>query len=92
MDQSVDQPNNGLPYNAVCTTVESGSLNHCIVQMMPMIPKQIDTEHLNGLNLSDYFYWAPAQSQGLDLLGVTPWRASHPGFGILYLGRLRPPR
>ena len=30
MDQGVDQPNNGLPYNAARTTVQSGNLNHHI--------------------------------------------------------------
>ena len=42
LDQGVDQPNNGLPYNATRTTVESGTLNHHIKRFEPMTPESID--------------------------------------------------
>jgi hypothetical protein len=38
LDQGADQPNNGLPYNAARTTVESGMLKHHIVKIVPMKP------------------------------------------------------
>ncbi len=48
-DQGVDQPNNGLPYNAARTTIESANLNHHIVRLDPMSPESIDIERLNDL-------------------------------------------
>ena len=49
LDQGVDQPNNGLPYNAAHTTVQSGILNHHITRMEPMTPESINVEQLNEL-------------------------------------------
>ena len=49
LDQGVDQPNNGLPYNATRTTVESGALNHHITRFEPMTLESIDVEQLNEL-------------------------------------------
>ena len=49
MDQGVDQPNNGLPYNAARTTVQSGNLNHHIVRIIPMNPERIDLERLQAI-------------------------------------------
>ena len=51
-DQGVDQPNDGLPYNAARSTVESGILNHHIVRMEPMTPTAIDGEALNNLKFN----------------------------------------
>ena len=48
-DQGVDQPNNGLPFNASRTTVESGLLNYHIVELQPMSPMELDLEVLNRL-------------------------------------------
>ena len=48
-DQGVDQPNNGLPFNASRTTVESGLLNYHIVEIQPMSPMELDLEVLNRL-------------------------------------------
>ena len=57
-DQGVDQPNNGLPYNAARATVESGILNHHIVRLEPMTPEAIDLDELNNLkfNVSTGFH------------------------------------
>ena len=48
-DQGVDQPNNGLPYNAQRVMVEAGTLNYHITQINPMIPENIDLDQLNQL-------------------------------------------
>ena len=52
LDQGVDQPNNGLPYNAEHTTVQSGNLNHHIVRFMPMEPENINIDELNDLRFN----------------------------------------
>eukprot|EP00957_Ditylum_brightwellii_P055945 4239416-Ditylum_brightwellii.AAC.1 len=49
LDQGVDQPNNGLPYNAARTTVKLGNLNHHIVRVIPMKPEVLDIGYLNDL-------------------------------------------
>ena len=51
-DQVVDQPNNGLPYNAARSTVKSGILNHHIVRLEPMTPEAIDLDALNDLKFN----------------------------------------
>ena len=45
-DTGVDQPNDGLPYDASRSTVESGVLNHHIVRLEPMDPANIDLDQL----------------------------------------------
>lgn len=52
LDQGVDQPNNGLPYNAPRTMVESGNLNHHIVRLIPMHPVQIEMERINTMKFN----------------------------------------
>ena len=52
LDQGVDQPNNGLPYNAESTKVESGNLNHHIVKLLPMHPEDIDMTVFNSLKFN----------------------------------------
>jgi len=49
LDQSVDQPNNGLPYNAQRQTVQSANLKHHLVTLEPMAPHRVDIDRLNGL-------------------------------------------
>ena len=49
LDQGVDQPNNGLPYNAETTKVESGNLNHHIVRLFPMEPENLDLTEFEAL-------------------------------------------
>ena len=51
-DQGVDQPKNGVSYNAACSTVKSGILNHHIVRLEPMTPGAIDLGALNGLKFN----------------------------------------
>ena len=49
LDQSVDQPNNRLPYNAQRQTVQSANLKHHLVTLEPMAPHRVDIDRLNGL-------------------------------------------
>ena len=49
LDQSVDQPNNGLPYNAQRQMVQSAKLKHHLVTLEPMAPHRVDIDRLNGL-------------------------------------------
>lgn len=48
-DQGVDQPNNGLPYNAPRVMVQAGTLNHHITRIDPMVPENIDLDVLGHL-------------------------------------------
>ena len=45
-DSGVDQPNNGLAYNAQRVMVEAGTLNHHISRLDSMFPMRIDLEEL----------------------------------------------
>ena len=52
LDQGVDQPNNGLPYHAESTRVESGNLNHHIVRLFPMKPDDLDMTEFEALKFN----------------------------------------
>ena len=49
LDQSVDQPNQGLPYNAPRQMVQKDGFRHHIVTLEPMAPHRVDIDRLNGL-------------------------------------------
>ena len=49
LDQGVDQPNNGLPYNAARVMVEAGTLRYHITRVDPMTPLAIDLDVLHRL-------------------------------------------
>ena len=51
-DQGVDQPNNGLPYNAARVMVQSGTLNHHITRLDPMKPQNVDIDHLEKMKFN----------------------------------------
>ena len=48
-DMGVDQPNNGLPYNAQRVMVEAGTLRYHITSLDPMTPEDIDLDVLHRL-------------------------------------------
>lgn len=50
-DQAVDQPGNGLPYNAPRAMVQAGNINYHVTRIDPMIPEVIDNDVLNGLKV-----------------------------------------
>ena len=52
LDQGVDQPNNGLAYNAARTDVESSKLNHHLVRLFPAMPEAINMEDLKDLQFN----------------------------------------
>ena len=52
LDQGVDQPNSGLPYNAESTKVESGNLNYHIARLLLMDPEDIDMKEVDGLKFN----------------------------------------
>ena len=51
-DQAVDQPGNGLPYNAPRVLIEAGNLNYHITRMVPTRPEDIDLDVLEGLKVT----------------------------------------
>ena len=51
-DQGVDQPSEGLPYNAARVLVQSGTLNHHITRIDPMKPDSVDIGHLETLQFN----------------------------------------
>ena len=52
LDQGVDQPNSGLPYNASRTMVEAGTLRHHITALNPMNPSGVDLDQLRHLKFN----------------------------------------
>ena len=51
-DQGVDQPSDGLPYNASSVLVQSGTLNYHITRIDPMKPESIQIGHLDTLKFN----------------------------------------
>ncbi len=47
----MDQPGNGLPHNAKCVQVESGTLNYNVTRLDPMRPEDIDLDVLQEMKV-----------------------------------------
>jgi hypothetical protein len=52
LDQGVDQPSNGLPYNAQRVMVEAGTLRHHITRLDPMNIDDVDLDVLHRLKFN----------------------------------------